>query len=181
MIPRRAAHRYALALIQTMENNAGMEVILQDMRNLHELMTASRDMRVFLQSPVVNKEKKKSILQSLLKGKISEPMMDFIMLLCEKRRENVLPIIIEEFNDLCDIRMGIIRPRITSAIELSEKEKKTLESQLNVKYNKKIMPVYSVQPDVRGGVAVQIGDTIINGTVKHQLSLLGKRMLGGLN
>lgn len=164
-----------------MESNAGMEVILQDMRNLQQLMTASRDMRVFLQSPVVNKEKKKTILQSLLNDKISKPMMEFIVLLCEKRRENVLPIIIEEFNDLCDIRMGIIRPRIASAIELSEKEKKTLESQLNARYNKQVKPAYSVNKALRGGVVVQVGDTIINGSIAHQLESLGKRMQAGMN
>jgi F-type H+-transporting ATPase subunit delta len=181
MIPHRAAHRYALALIQTMENNAGMEVILQDMRNLREVIVSSRDMRVFLQSPVVNKEKKKSILTSLLTGKISKPMLDFIILLCEKRRENIIPLIIQEFNDLCDLRMGIIRPRVTSAIELSEKEKKSLEAQLNARYNKRIDAVYSINKDIRGGIVVQVGDTITDGSVTHQLETLRKRMYTGVN
>src|SRR5579883_905265 len=181
MIPHRAAHRYALALIETLETNAGMETILQDMRNIHERMIASRDMRVFLQSPVVNKEKKKTILKSLLTGKISEPMMHFIILLCEKRRENVIPLIIQEFNDLCDLRMNIIRPRIASAIELSEKEKKSLEAQLNARYNKSILAVYNINKELRGGVLIQIGDTIIDGSITHQLETLRKRMYVGVN
>ena len=147
------------------------------MFSLARAIHASADLRAFLRSPISNKEKKKAALTAAFESSVSATTTKFLQLLCEKRRENVLTEIITEFGTLYDERMGIERPTVTTAVALSEAQRASLEAKLAARLNKKVEPVYVVDVKVLGGVKIQIGDTIIDSSVTHQLETIRESML----
>ncbi|MBN1217728.1 MAG: ATP synthase F1 subunit delta [Anaerolineae bacterium] len=63
--------------------------------------------------------------------------------------------------------------RVTTAIALSDSEKEELRQKLRQKYGGNLEFVFSVNPSIIGGVIVQVGDKVIDGSVSARLEALG--------
>ncbi|MFZ0808642.1 MAG: ATP synthase F1 subunit delta, partial [Candidatus Sulfotelmatobacter sp.] len=70
-----------------------------------------------------------------------------------------------ELND----RMGFAEAQISSARDLSDAEKRTLEGQIEKATGKKVRAQYGLDPSLLGGAIVRVGSTIYDGSVKGQL------------
>jgi F-type H+-transporting ATPase subunit delta len=89
--------RYAKALFDlTLERNA-VEQGLQDMLLILEVYEENRDLRLFLDSPIINPEKKVAVLLEIFGKKVSETVIAFITILARKRRETALDDIAREY------------------------------------------------------------------------------------
>ena len=87
MAESRAAYRYALAMIGLAEELKQLDKVSQDFEFLSSLVKQSRDFFLFLKSPVVNKERKKTVISEIVKGRVGEPTFRFLRLLISKGRE----------------------------------------------------------------------------------------------
>ena len=67
---------------------------------------------------------------------------------------------------------------ITSAQELSNKEKRSLENQLRRKHGSETQVQYEVDPDLLGGMRIRIGDEVMDYTVAARLEALRERLVG---
>ncbi len=176
MTETRVAYRYAKALIDSAADTTALETLRADLDKLAAELKQSHELRVFFHSPVIGRAKKTSLIHLLFDGKLSPAMMQFLVFLCVKRREGIFMNIADEFLQLYDEKLGNVRPSISSAVELSDGQKQKLTAQLSAQLKKKVFPVYSVNPALRGGLVVQIDDTIIDGSVAHQLEMLRSQL-----
>ena len=87
MISSKITRRFALALMELAEEQKQVDRIVQDLELLLQTARGSKDFALFLRTPVVKKEKKKSVIRELFGAKLSPLSLDFLMLLCEKGRE----------------------------------------------------------------------------------------------
>lgn len=179
MAETRAAYRYALALIGIAEEIGQLDPISEDFAMLGKAMRDSHDLYRFFKSPVINKHKKRVVLDALLKDKVNETTYRFIELITMKERESILPEIIVEFSRLRDKRLGIIRASVKSAVPLSRLQVDDLLKRLGAVTGKKLMFTESVDPALIGGLTVQYEDTVWDGSVRRQLDLLRERFLAG--
>ena len=92
----RVASRYAKALLGLASERKELTNVGSDINTLSSLLDSSRDFELLLVSPVIKPDQKKSVLEALLKGKVSEVTYCFIQLLVSKGREGIVPSIIEE-------------------------------------------------------------------------------------
>jgi F-type H+-transporting ATPase subunit delta len=68
-----------------------------------------------------------------------------------------------------DTRLGFAEAQVSSARELGDAEKRTLEAQIAKTTGKKVRASYALDPSLLGGAVVRIGSTIYDGSVKGQL------------
>jgi F-type H+-transporting ATPase subunit delta len=181
MAETRAAYRYALALLETAVETKAVEKVSKDFEMVEALMKSSRDFLLFLRSPVVNTQKKKSIFTSLLKDRLDEITLKFILLLTTKNRETILPEIIQQYYRLRDKRLGIENVSVRSAVTLTKEQEKKLAARLEQITKKKIRLHPAEDRQLKGGLTVQIGDTVWDGSVVHQLELLRERFTKGVH
>lgn len=181
MAQTRAAYRYALAILETAEEQKTLERVSKDFEEIEQLINSSRDFLLFLRSPVVNTQKKKTVFSNLFKKTLSELSFAFIMLLTTKNREGLLPLIIEQFYRLRDQRLGIENVSVRSAVKLTTEEEKKLVAHLERVTKKKVHLRHSLDKQFKGGLAVQIGDTVWDGSVAHQLEILRERFTKGVH
>ena len=87
----RVASRYAKALLGLASERGELKSVEADLNSLSSLVDSSREFELLLVSPVVKPDQKKSVLEKLLKDKLSEVTFSFIMLLVSKGREGVFP------------------------------------------------------------------------------------------
>ncbi len=170
----KAAKRYAKALIDLGIESNKLDEIKEDMILLDQTIEESRDLKLFLRSPLIKKAIKNSALEEIFEGKVQQVTMNLIELLVEKSREKLLHDITLSYISLYKEHHGIIDVEVHTAFELNDAEVKKLTNILESYTGKKVLMDLSIRKELLGGLTVRIDDTIINGSVKHKLSQLEK-------
>ena len=170
------ARRYAQALYQEAERGQQVEHIDADMDLIRETLDGSRDLVTFFASPIISREKKEAVVQSLFAGSLHRTTYNFLRLLIEKKREALFPDVVRAYRDLRDEQRGIVEARAKVAYPLSESEEQTLVRALEKLSGSQVR--LNVQEDraILGGLVVRMGDTVYDGSVRNQLANLRERM-----
>lgn len=159
-------------------DDVSVEQIYGDLAKVSSIIGASKDLKVLLRSPAIEYRKKQAIFQEIFKPIISAATLDFIMLLLEKKREIMFKEIIAAFKQLYNERHNIQTTHITSAAPLDNALQNQIAAAVEAKINKKIDAVFTVNPNLKGGIIITIGDITYDGSVRRQLELLYKQMTG---
>jgi F-type H+-transporting ATPase subunit delta len=171
--------RYTLALYSIAEETKKLDEVKKDADFIIGMLNESRDLVLFFSSPVINKLKKKKIAKMILGDSISELSMNFIDLLIERKRDNLLKFIYEDYLALRNERLGIMNVKVKTAVELSEKEKENMQKKIDDFINLKSNPTFEVDKSIIGGFQISYKDTILDASIKSQLEKLKKLYKSG--
>lgn len=173
---RSVAGEYAGALADVALASGRAETLRQEVRAAADLAAQSPDLRNFLASPAVPREGKHNLVEKLVKhtGGSAE-LRNFLYLLIDHHRTAMLGEIAGEFETTLLHRLGVVQASVTSARELSAPQKQKLAGKLEGLTGKKIEAHYAVDPALVGGLAVRIGSTVYDGSVRAQLNRLAAR------
>ncbi len=172
MLVSKAARRYATALLGLAKEQDAVERTFEDVQILKNTIEGSRELQLFLKSPIIKPDKKVNALEALFEGKVSELVYKFITLIARKNRQNILDEITHAFTDIYNEYAGIIEAEVFVANEMDDKQKAQVIKKLEDVTGKKVNITVKVQEDLKGGMAVKIADTVIDGTIKHKLEQL---------
>jgi F-type H+-transporting ATPase subunit delta len=175
----RAARRYAVALLSVAEERRVLESVAKDMESVARTLRASRELQVLVRSPIVTSPRKLAIFRELFSARIGAEAMQFVELLIRKQREALLPEVVEEFLALRDERTQIVNVDVTAAVEIASAQEKELKGVLERQTGKHVRMRVTQDPDIMGGLVVRIGDTVLDGSVRHQLEQLHRRFVEG--
>ena len=174
---RQTDREYAEALFCLCVEEDICETALADMRIVREVFSENPEYSLLLSSPAISLTERLSAIDEAFEGKICEYCVYFLKLLCEKGRISVLLDSISEFESLCTVYSGRATATITSAVELSEKQKKALLEKLEKANNKIIVPTFRIDPAVMGGLLVEMDGRVYDGTLKSRLRDVKEVML----
>lgn len=169
---RMIAKRYANALFELAQEIDKLDEIERDMRLVTETIAGHDELRKIVGHRLIRKEVKKEIFKKVFAGQITEHTMSMLMLVISKGREMYLQEIYEAFYQTYLEAKNIVEVDVTSAVELTEEEVKLLEDKLKKELGKDIKFNFHLDPDLLGGVALRIGDQVIDGSVKTKLHKL---------
>jgi F-type H+-transporting ATPase subunit delta len=177
MATARVAIRYAAALMQAAEQRSAVDTVGGDLEGIRHALATSRELQLLVASPVVPPSKKRAILRDLFGTRVGTLTLDFLMLLVAKGREPLLRDIAGQYQRLRDERQGIVTVHVTSAVPLTGAEEQQLRRQLERTTGKTVRLQATVNASIRGGLVIQIGDTVRDASVTRQLELLRERFL----
>jgi len=153
--------------------------IIRELNSLLAIWQDSAELRHVWENPAIEAEQKRRLLDAIVaQEKISRPVRNFLAVLIDHRRVSLLPQIVRSFELEINQRLGFAEAQITSARDLTDPEKRTLEVQLEKLIGKKIKAQYGRDRTVLGGVVVKVGSTIYDGSVLGQLHKLRQQMVG---
>jgi F-type H+-transporting ATPase subunit delta len=175
----RVARRYAEAAIELAEDQKQGERLAGDLELIQKAMKESVELQSFLKSPVISKEKKRAVLSELFKARMGTLAFDFLNLLVEKGREDVLESILVEYFKMRDDQLGIITLQLRAGVDLTFDQQNTIAKRFEEMTRKKIRVVFSVDKQLKGGFVARVGDTVYDGSVSRQLELLRSRFAEG--
>ncbi len=168
---------YAEALADVAFAQNRVEPVRREVAAFVELMKQSPELRNFLESPAVPIGSKHGAISRLVERLgAGEAVRNFLFVLVDNRRSAPLPEIAEDFTAALNDRLGIAEAQVTSARELTSEEKAELVETLARVTGKKIEARYRLDPELIGGAVVQVGSTIYNGSVRHELERLRARL-----
>ena len=164
-----AASRYAKALLDVLDPGkaeGGREQLLRFMSTLSK----QTDARVFLENPTVSTEHRRSLLNKIGDQlALDTQIRNFLGLLIDRNRLDLLEEIVSTYEALLDERVGIVRARVTSALELDPKQREQVAAKLQALTGKQVRMEVSVDPSLIGGLVAQVGSTIYDGSIRQQL------------
>ena len=171
-----AAIRFAEAIFQVARDNQSYDLWLRELSDVQHLLADPQAARV-LTSPAIPQDRKSRILAEALPGQ-SEQVKRLLDLLGRRGRLELVPGILESLRQLINRERGVDTARVTTAVPLDAAERELIATRLSGRTGKKIQIEASVDPSIIGGVVAQIGDEIIDGSVRGRLDRLRRAVVG---
>jgi F-type H+-transporting ATPase subunit delta len=146
---------------------------IAELRTISALLGESPQLRRVWENPAIPNDQKRRVLDVIVeRDKISRQVRNLIAVLIDHRRVHFFELIIDQLEKELDARMGFAEAQITSARELGDAEKRTVEAQVQKLTGKKVRAHYTQDASILGGAILRVGSTIYDGSVKGQLERL---------
>jgi F-type H+-transporting ATPase subunit delta len=169
------AEVYARALFEVAKEHDVLDEIHDELDEFADVLAENRDLQVFFFSPYFNSEEKKEAIPKVLEG-ADERFVRFLEMLAERHRMPVLFRIRREFDQLWADENKLLPVTITSAIELDDDTVKQIQKEIEEQTGHRTELTTRVDPNVLGGLAMQVGNVIMDGTVRSRLDRLRREV-----
>jgi F-type H+-transporting ATPase subunit delta len=153
---------------------------LQELHGIEALLRESDQLRRVLENPAIPGNSKRAVLDAITArmGTIRQ-VRNFVAVLIDHRRLSLFSEILKQLEHELDDRQGLAEAHISSARQLSDPEKQTLEAEIAKMTGKKVRARYEQNTSLLGGAVVQVGSTIYDGSVKGQLDRIREQLVEG--
>ena len=170
--------RYAEALIKITEENNTTKGVLSDFAEVVKALEENKELKLFFLNPHVKISDKKDVLKELFEGKISIELLNLLKLIVDKDRIKYIPGILDEYSKLYDENRNVLNLKISSAVPLEEMQINSIKQKYLRLYDKSSAKVkLEIDEKLIGGVRVQIGDKVIDGSIKGRLESMMEIMM----
>jgi F-type H+-transporting ATPase subunit delta len=169
-ISRAAARVYARALFDIGVETKAVGRIFDELHAVHKAIRGlDPELRAFFNMPQLRREDKRRILSLAFEGKVDRPVLGLLHVLVQKRREPLFDNVVQEFDRYRDLHEGRVHAAVTTAQELDEELALALRTALEARTKRKVDLEQRIDPDVIGGIRVNLGDYVLDGTLHRGL------------
>ncbi|KAI1105062.1 putative oligomycin sensitivity conferring protein [Jackrogersella minutella] len=173
---------YATALYTAAVKSSSLDPTAKALNSLSDLLSKDARLLSILKTPTLTDSNKTAIVAELQKTTggqgTNETVKNFLAALAENNRLGILEDICEKFNQLMSASRGEVELVITSAQQLDNKTLSRIETAVSksqyVGQGKKLKVTNTVNPDILGGLVVEIGDRTIDLSVSAKLAKMNK-------
>jgi F-type H+-transporting ATPase subunit delta len=169
--------RYARSLAEIVFEENLEQAVTEDMETYSEIFKAVPDLLGAFESPGIPHEAKEKLLENLIElHPIHRITHNFLKVLLEHNRIRHYQQIYESYLDLVNEHNGIVSARVSTAMPLDSSEIKILEEKLSGVTGKTVFMDSQTDQDLLGGIVVQIGDTIFDGSIRTKLAEMKRKL-----
>lgn len=168
-----SARRYAEALYQIAVSEKAVAAFGSSLEGLQRAFTT--DVLRALRNPGIPLRARRTAVDAASAGE-PKAIRSLLDLLLERERIALFPQIAVAYADLVERHAGIVKGRITTATELSASEREALVRRLERSSGRKLRATFAVDASLIGGAKVQVGDRLIDSSLKAQLDELRREL-----
>jgi len=139
----------------------------------------NKRLQFVLREPKIPVERKEQMVRDLLADKVQPQVLSLALLLVERNLVDVAPAIYAQFEKRYHDYKGEAVAQVTTAIPLDESLRRQVVGELQQMTGKRILLEERVDPSILGGAIAQVGDTLIDGSLKRRFSLLRSQIARG--
>lgn len=169
-----AARRYAKAVFELAEQEGQVDGWGRRIAALRESMS-NPEVAAVLTNPTIATEERMALISESPHVFDSEAT-NLAKLLIESSRVRDIGAIQEEFERLADEAAGRVRATLTTAVELTARDRDRVEDELSKRLGKEIRMTLVVDPRILGGLTLQYGDRLVDASVSTRLQQLRRRL-----
>jgi len=178
MIGTNVARRYAKAIFEIGVETSTLPALVEQVAQLAGSYDGSPELQRALDNPLVAYEAKKAILTEVAdRAGVSPIAKHTLLLLGDRRRLHALPAIAQLLREMSDVKQGILRAEVTTAVRLSEGYYAKLQAQLEKMTGRRVAIDRHEDPAILAGVIARIGDRVYDGSLRTRLAELGHALL----
>jgi F-type H+-transporting ATPase subunit delta len=180
-MPQAVATRYGRALVESVLDPGSKLDPKQasgELEVFQQMLDGTSELRNVLLSPAVSPARKRAVVARFAEMlPLSRLVRNFLYVLVDRRRINIIDEIVEAYKVILDSRLGVIRADVKSAQPLKPEQRAALEHELSLLSGKQVRCDYAVDQELLGGVVAKIGSTVYDGSVRAQLNALKQRLV----
>ncbi len=175
----KVSYRYALSLLNTAIDKNVLDNVSKDIGLISSTLENNHQLILALSNPIIRPNIKLTILEAIFKSRINFETMNFLNFLIEKKRESLLVEIAKIFLFLRDEKLGFVNVNVKAAMDFTNEQVDQFKNNLEKLLQKKIRLSFKIDPNIIGGFIAQVGDTVYDASLRHQLELLKEQFLIG--
>jgi F-type H+-transporting ATPase subunit delta len=173
------AGRYAIALFGLADERKQLDAVGASLAALKQALAESDDFRTLTTSPLIGRDQAvRAVAASAAAMGLDPITANFLGVLAKNRRLGQLGNVIRAFNLLAARHRGEINAEVTSARPLDADQVDAIRTNLRARYGSDIAADLHVDPAILGGLVVQIGSRMIDGSIRTKLNNLAQVMKG---
>jgi F-type H+-transporting ATPase subunit delta len=178
VIPGVIAKRYATALLELGSEANQLDALVEEIARAAAAYESSSELRDAFENPLIPHEAKKLILGDIVERlALGATARSFLGLLVDRRRIRALPPIATRLREMADLRRGLTRAEVLTAMPLPEEYFEKLQRELERITGRKVALDRKLDPSLICGVLIRIGDTVYDGSLIARLKQLKETML----
>ena len=128
-------------------------------------------LKKIINNPLINVTKKSAILEKVCKAnKAQKIFLGFVTTLTKHNKIVLIEKVFSQFNKLIDIKEGFTEVHLTTSTKLENEKSKQIEKMISQKINCKVKLRKKVDPQIIGGIIIQIDSYMIDNSIKSKLS-----------
>ncbi len=163
---------YASALFEVARAEGSLELVEDQLFKVARTVEGNDELRTTLTDPTVPVDRRLGIVEDLVGRRALPLTTSFVSFLVAAGRARDLPAIVDRLVERAADERSEVVAEVRSAVPLSDDQVSRLSESLGKATGKKVAVKVVVDPEVLGGLVTQIGDTVIDGSVRHRLDQL---------
>ena len=166
---------YARALFDAALADEKLEPVREQLQQLVAAQNEVPELRELLRNPQLDQRSKAAALGDLLSDG-EDLLRNFLLVLVDKGRAGQLEEIAREFERLVAEHEGVVHAELTTAVELSDDEADQLLQQIERASGRRVEASRSVDPELIGGIVLQVGSHRLDASVRGRLERLRREL-----
>lgn len=172
--------RYAHGLVNALKDDDEFEAVKSELEGFASLISRHEQLREVLLRPFLPRPRRVQVVRNLLEGrKLSEKTVRFAVILVENDRLGLLAGILKLLPLLWNEKKGVFTYEVTAAVPLSEAQKKRLEERLESVEKGPVYVIYTIDPELLGGLSLRKGNIIYDLSLRGHLAKLKEKIVEG--
>lgn len=169
---------YSEAVFELAKEQNNADEMKEELDSLAVIFKDTPEIAKFLSTPTVGLSEKLSVLEKAFKGRVSETAYNLLCVVTEKGRADILPAIAEDYKNRWNEMKNIAEVIVTTSTPLSDGLRSKLKAKLETVYKKTVILTEKVDESIMGGIVINYGNTMMDGSVKAKLEALQKQIKG---
>jgi len=166
---------YSRSLFEVASDKGDLDRVHEELGEFADALSGDKDMQVFFFSPYFSSQEKKEGIGRMIDG-ADENFVRFLELLAERHRMPAIFRIRREFDDLWRKQNKLLRVTVTSAVDLDPELVEGIGKRIEEQTGQSVELSSKVDPEVLGGLKLQVGNMVLDASVRNRLDQLRKQV-----
>ncbi len=167
---------YSRSLFEVAQDRDVLDRVHEELGQFADALEEDHNLQLFFFSPYFSSQEKKDGISKLIED-ADENFVRFLELLAERHRMPVIFRIRRAFDDLWREENKLLPVSVTSAVDLDAETVEGIGRRIEEQTGKKIELSSSVDPDVLGGIVLQVGNMVLDASVRNRLERLRRSIV----
>jgi F-type H+-transporting ATPase subunit delta len=174
----RAGQAYASALLGAAKSAGQLEAVVGELESLvHDVFDKLPKLEALLSSQFVEQEAKVAMLERAFKGKATPVFLNFLRVVANHGRLDLLRIILLNAHDQLDGLLNRVRVLVSTATALDASAEQRIAGEIRGRLKREPILDKQVHPELIGGIVLRVGDTVYDGSIATRLELIREQMI----
>jgi F-type H+-transporting ATPase subunit delta len=167
---------YARSLFEVAKEQDNLDLVREQLGQFVDALNETHELQVFFFSPYFSTQEKKDGLDRAVSD--ADPVVqNFLELMIEKHRMPAIFRLRANFDALWEEENRLLPVHITSAVELDDATVRQLGDRISEQTGRRVDLSARVEPDILGGIVLQVGNSILDASVRNRLEQLRKTVV----
>ncbi len=164
------AEVYARPLLELADEWELTDTVIDEFDDFIAYMETNPDFASFITSPTIDDTQRGPGLERLFRGRMNDLLLDTLLVMNNKERMPIVTAVHASFHALLDAQHQRVEAMVTTATPLTDEQRERVTDVMQRRTGKNVSLSERVEPDLLGGIVVQVGDERIDGSLQRRLA-----------